>query len=57
MENVTTLNILKKLQINNEMKILITGGTGFIGYNIAKKLSHNNKIYLIKRNISKKKKS
>ena len=37
------------------MKILITGGTGFIGYNIAKKLSHNNKIYLIKRNISKKK--
>ena len=37
------------------MKILITGGTGFIGYNISKTLTKNNQIYLIKRSSSKKK--
>ncbi len=37
------------------MKILITGGTGFVGYNISQTLTKNNQIYLIKRTSSKKK--
>ena len=28
-------------------RILITGGAGFIGYHLAKKLSENNYVYLL----------
>ena len=38
------------------MNILLTGGTGFIGYNIAQRISEFDKIFFIKRNSSKNKK-
>ena len=37
-------------------KILITGGAGFIGFNLYKKISKNNEIYILdfKKNINRK---
>ena len=42
---------MKKNQINNTQKtILLTGGTGFLGANLAKSLINNNyKVIILKR--------
>ena len=35
------------MKIKSDMKIIITGGSGFLGYEVAKELSKKYKVYII----------